>query len=91
MEPYMVYRVYKAMHYEKRKRLKKRLPAREKNSLEQPMEPFVTLSIDFVSDVLECGHKFLVLNIIDDSDRLHLHRKCHCRSLPIGPSRCFIK
>ena len=41
------------MHYEKRKRLKKRLPARIKNPLEQPMEPFVTWSIDFVSDVLE--------------------------------------
>ena len=36
-----VYRVYKAMHYEKRNRLKKRLPARVKNQLEQPMEPFV--------------------------------------------------
>ena len=65
-----VYRVYKAMHYEKRKRLKKRLPARVKNPLEQPMEPFVTWSIDFVSDVLECGRKFRVLNIIDDSDRV---------------------
>lgn len=65
-----VYRVYKAMHYEKRKRLKKRLPARVKNLLEQPMEPFVTWSIDFVSDVLKCGHKFRVLNIIDDSDRV---------------------
>lgn len=86
-----VYRLYKAMHYEKRKRLKKRLTARVKNSLEQPMEPFITWSIDFVSDVLECGHKFLVLNIIDDSDRLQLHRKCQCRSLPIGPSRCLIK
>ena len=55
------------------------------------MEPFITWSIDFVSDVLECGHKFLVINIIDDSDRLQLHRKCQCRSLPIGPSRCLIK
>ena len=65
-----VYRVYKKMHYEKRSRLKKRLPARVKNPLEQPMEPFTTWSIDFVSDVLECGRKFRVLNIIDDSDRV---------------------
>ena len=65
-----VYRVYKAMHYEKRSKLKKRLPARTKNPLEQPLEPNTTWSIDFVSDVLECGRKFRVLNVIDDSDRV---------------------
>lgn len=65
-----VYRVYKNMHYEKRAKLKKRLPARVKNPLEQPLVPNMTWSIDFVSDVLECGRKFRVLNIIDDSDRV---------------------
>ena len=65
-----VYRVYKNMHYERRSRLKKRLPARVKNPLEQPLEPNTTWSIDFVSDMLECGRKFRVLNIIDDSDRV---------------------
>ena len=65
-----VYRVYKSMHYEKRSRLKKRLPARVKNPLEQPLEPNITWSIDFVSDMLECGRKFRVLNIIDDGDRV---------------------
>lgn len=65
-----VYRVYKNMHYEKRSRLKKRLPARVKNPLEQPMEPNTTWSIDFVSDALECGRKFRVLNVIDDNDRV---------------------
>lgn len=65
-----VYRVYKSMHYEKRVRLKKRLPARVKNPLEQPPTPNETWSIDFVSDVLECGRKFRVLNVIDDSDRV---------------------
>lgn len=65
-----VYRVYKKMYYEKRVRLKKRLPARVKNPLEQPLEPFTTWSLDFVNDVLEGGRKFMVLNIIDDSDRV---------------------
>ncbi len=65
-----VYRVYKMMHYEKRSKFKKRLPARTKNPLEQPLEPNTTWSIDFVSDVLECSRKFRVLNIIDDSDRV---------------------
>ena len=67
-----VYRVYKSMHYEKRSRLKKRLPARTKNPLEQPQEPNLTWSMDFVSDALECGRKFRVLNIIDDNDRVAL-------------------
>ncbi len=65
-----VYRVYKAMHYEKRSKLKKRLPARIKNPLERPGEPNTTWSLDFVSDAVECGRKFRVLNIIDDCDRL---------------------
>lgn len=34
-----VYRVYKAMHYEKRKRLKKRLPARVKTRLSNLWSP----------------------------------------------------
>lgn len=65
-----VYRVYKAMHYEKRSRLRKRLPARVKRPHEIPKEPFVTWSMDFVSDMLECGRKFRVLNVLDDSDRV---------------------
>ena len=67
-----VYRVYKTMHYEKRVRLKKRLPARVKNPLEEPASPNETWSIDFVSDVLECGRKFRVLNVIDDRDRVSI-------------------
>lgn len=67
-----VYRVYKSMHYEKRVRLKKRLPARVKNPLERPQSSNHTWSIDFVSDVLECGRKFRVLNVIDDGDRVSI-------------------
>jgi putative transposase len=37
--------------------------------LERPEEPNTTWSLDFVSDAVECGRKFRVLNIIDDCDR----------------------
>lgn len=63
------YRVYKSIHFEKRSRLKKRLPARVKNPLVTPEEPNTTWSIDFVSDVVASGRKFRVMNIIDDADR----------------------
>lgn len=65
-----VYRVYKQMHYEKRSKLKKRLPARVKIPLVIPSEPNTTWSIDFVSDRLKSGRTFRVLNIIDDCDRV---------------------
>lgn len=65
-----VYRVYKQMHYEKRSKLKKRLPARVKSPLVIPSEPNTTWPIDFVSDRLQSGRTFRVLNIIDDCDRV---------------------
>lgn len=65
-----VYRVYKQMHYEKRSKLKKRLSARVESPLVIPSEPNTTWSIDFVSDRLQSGRTFRVLNIIDDCDRV---------------------
>ena len=64
-----VYRVYKMMHYNKRSKLRKRLPSRVKTPLTPPQEPCLCWSIDFVSDVLTCGRRFRVLNIIDDFNR----------------------
>ena len=58
------------MHYKKRSRLKKRLPAHVKSPLVIPSEPNTTWSIDFVSDKLQSRRMFHVLNIIDDCDKV---------------------
>lgn len=64
-----VYRVYKQIRFNKRSKLKKRLPTRVKLPLVTPDLPNQTWSMDFVSDSLECGRKFRILNILDDFDR----------------------
>ena len=64
-----VYRVYKKIHFNKRSKLKKRVPQRVKEPLVAPSEPNRTWSMDFVSDKMESGRTFRVLNIIDDSNR----------------------
>ncbi|MGL5957842.1 MAG: DDE-type integrase/transposase/recombinase [Phocaeicola sp.] len=64
-----VYRVYRSMCFNKRVRLKKRLAARVKQPLLSPDTPNNTWSMDFVSDSLNSGRKFRVLNIVDDFNR----------------------
>ena len=64
-----VYRVYKRMRMNKRVRLRKRVPARVKLPLAAPAKPGDTWSMDFVSDKLENGRTFRVLNILDDCTR----------------------
>lgn len=54
---------------EKRAKIRRRLPARVKNPLEAPEKPGQTWSMDFVSDRLDNGRTFRVLNIIDDCTR----------------------
>jgi putative transposase len=72
-----VHRVYEAIHFNKRKPLRKRLPARVKNPLVTPDQENVTWSMDFVTDVLQSNRKFRVLNVIDDSDRVAVaHESC---------------
>ena len=68
-------RVYEAIHFNKRKPLRKRLPARVKNPLVTPDQENVTWSMDFVTDVLQSNRKFRVLNVIDDSDRVAVAQK----------------
>lgn len=62
-----VYRVYKSMCYNKRIRLRKRLPARVKEPLITLVVPNHTWSMDFVSDSLSSGRKYRVLNIIGEA------------------------
>ena len=63
-------RVYRKLGLNKRRRkVKRRIPNPEKESLLQPIHPNITWSMDFMSDVLEDGRKIRILNVIDDYNR----------------------
>ena len=68
-----VYRVYTDLKLNIRRRYKKRLPQRVKQSLYQPAAINEVWSIDFMSDTLWDGRRFRLLNIIDDYNREILH------------------
>lgn len=57
------------MNLNYRRKLKRRLPNREKETLLTPNGKNISWSMDFVSDVLTNGRRFRVLNIIDDFNR----------------------
>ena len=62
-------RVYLMLGLNHRRRMKKRIPSRIKEPLNQPMNKNQVWSMDFMSDVLLNQRKFRVLNIIDDYNR----------------------
>ncbi len=64
-----VKRVYIKLGMSRRKKMKRRIPNREKKALLQPIRPNLTWSVDFMHDTLENGRKFRTLNIIDDYNR----------------------
>jgi putative transposase len=68
-----VYRVYTELRLNIRRRCRKRLPARVKQSLFQPEGINEVWSIDFMSDTLWDGRRFRLLNVVDDYNREVLH------------------
>lgn len=64
-----VYRVYRMLKLNKRRRGKKRLPTRHPAPL--AVSPVVNgcWSADFMSDALWCGRKFRTFNVVDDFNR----------------------
>jgi putative transposase len=64
-----VYRVYKGLKLNIRRRHKRRLPERVKVPLEQPTAPNQVWSIDFMHDALWDGRAFRALNVLDDYNR----------------------
>lgn len=64
-----VKRVYDLLKLNLRRKHKRRLPNREKISLEQPDSINQKWSMDFMSDALTSGRKFRTFNLIDDFNR----------------------
>nr|WP_246343514.1 IS3 family transposase [Adhaeribacter radiodurans] len=64
-----VYRIYKLLKFNKKRKGKRRLPTRVKQPLLQPVEINSSWSMDFMSDSLASGNKFRTLNVLDDCNR----------------------
>ncbi len=61
-----VYRVYRAMRLNQKRRAKRRLPERVKRPLVVPQRANEVWSADFMCDTLYSGNRFRTFNVIDD-------------------------
>ena len=57
------------MKLNQKRRAKRRLPERLKTLLDAPSMANHTWSFDFMSDTLYSGHRYRVLNILDEGTR----------------------
>jgi putative transposase len=64
-----LYRVYKALRLNIKRRRKRRLPARIKAPLVVPARPNEVWSVDFMADALWSGRRFRTFNVLDDFNR----------------------
>jgi putative transposase len=64
-----VYRIYKLLNLNLKRKHKRRLPVRIKERLEVPGKPNSVWSMDFMSHSLQHGRRFRTLNVIDDYNR----------------------
>ena len=68
-----IYRVYKAMKLNLRRKAKQRLPKRERVPLYVPRLPDTVWSADFMADALACERRFRTFNVVEDFNREALH------------------
>jgi len=64
-----VYRLYRLLNLNLRRKCKKRLPNRNPEPLEAPEALNLSWSIDFMSDALMIGKRFRTFNVLDDFNR----------------------
>lgn len=64
-----VYRVYKTLGLNMKRRTKKRIPQRIKQPLQELYKPNEQWSMDFMSDTLYNGRRYRILNIMDEFNR----------------------
>lgn len=64
-----IYRVYKLLKLNLRRKSKRRLPTRNPLPLQVPGMANYCWSMDFMSDTLQHGHRFRTFNVLDDFNR----------------------